>query len=225
MQKNARTVQGIIEEKLRKILKINKVNLIGSGRTDAGVHANEQIANVSLETNMTFIQIKNALNSILPKDVYINDCRETDDQFNARFSAKKREYIYYIIDDYSPTKRMYYWQCKWSLNEQKLNKCASMIIGEKKFSLLSKASSETKNKICNIYESSWIFNKGYAEYRIVGNRFLQHMVRLLVGTMIEVSRNRIPVKDFNKMLQCKDTNYTSVRAPALGLFLNKIYYE
>ena len=189
------------------------------------MHANQQTANVSLDTNMTSMQIKKAINSKLSKDIYIKDCREVKMNFNSRFSAARREYIYYITYDSSPMKRYYYWQIKQSLDEDLLNKCADIIIGENDFSLFSKASSETKNKICNIYESYWTINNNDVLYTIIGNRFLQHMVRLIVGSMIEVSRGRISIEEFKSILNCKEVKKTAVRAPAQGLFLNKIYYE
>ena len=224
-QKNQRTIQGDIESAFMDILKVDSINVIGSGRTDAGVHATGQAANVFCDTKMSPLQIKKALNRKLSSDIFIKDCAPVSDQFNARFSAKKREYIYYITDDYSPINRQYSWYCKWNFSKEKLNKCADILIGENNFSFFSKASSETKNKICCIYESSWNFESNLSTYKIIGNRFLQHMVRLLVGTMIEVGRNRLSIKDFKNILKCKDTHFNCVRAPALGLFLNKIYYD
>ena len=99
-----------------------------------------------------------------------------------------------------------------------------MLIGEYDFSQYSKASSDTENKVCKIYESIWIFDDSKFEFKIIGDRFLQHMVRLLVGTMVEVARNHMSVNDFSKILHGKKTRFDAVRAPAKGLFLNKIYY-
>ncbi len=189
------------------------------------MHANQQTANVALDTNMTSLQIKKAINSKLSKDIYINNCTEVKLEFNSRFSAVRREYIYYITYDSSPMKRYYSWQIKHKLDIDLLNQCADIIIGENDFSLFSKASSETKNKICNIYESYWVINNNNISYTIIGNRFLQHMVRLIVGTMVQVSIGKISVEEFKKILNCNKIKTTAVRAPARGLFLNKIYYE
>ena len=170
-------------------------------------------------------QIKSALNTKLPDDIYINYCRVINKEFNARFSAKKREYNYYIINHYSTSKRLYSWFCKWEIENKKLFQCSDILIGENDFSLFSKASSETENKKCIIYKSKWILENDQYFFLIQGNRFLQHMVRLLVGTMVEVGRGRIPIDDFKKMIKCSRTNFCSVRAPAKGLFLNKVYYD
>ena len=196
-----------------------------SGRTDSGVHANCQIANFSTDTKMSNLQIKNALNRNLPQDIYIKDCEIVHKNFNSRFSAIKREYIYYVKNDYSPINRMYFWHCKWPLDYKKLNECADLLLGENNYSLFSKASSETKNKVCIITHSKWSFDGECYKYKIIGNRFLQHMVRLLVGTMVEVSRNRLSVVDFKNILICKEDKFTAVRSPAEGLFLNRIYYD
>jgi tRNA pseudouridine38-40 synthase len=225
IQKNANTIQDSIESALKKIMKIDNINLIGSGRTDAGVHANNQCANVLLDTKMTCEQIKKAINSKLSNNILIKNCIEVNLEFNSRFSAKRREYIYYITDDFSPMNRYFFWQNKRKLNKDKLEKCAAMIIGEYDFSLFSKASSETKNKICTIYQSSWKFENKFISYKIAGNRFLHHMVRLLVGTMVEVSIGTLSLDQFSSLLKLEKIKASAVRAPARGLFLNKIHYE
>tara|TARA_Y100000746_G_C15398795_1_gene405461 strand:+ start:285 stop:1019 length:735 start_codon:yes stop_codon:yes gene_type:complete len=225
IQKETRTVQGVIEEQLRSIFKSGHINLIGSGRTDAGVHANCQVANFFVETNMDESQIMKAINRKLPKDILIKKCSLVNDKFNSRFSATRREYIYNITDEYSPINRMYFLHHKWPVDKEKLSVCADLLIGENDYTQFSKASSETKNKICVIYHSEWIFlNKTYT-YKIIGNRFLQHMVRMLVGTMLEVARDRISIKDFKDILKCNKTKLTAVRSQASGLFLNNVYYE
>ena len=208
-----------------QIFSNQNIKVIGSGRTDAGVHANCQIANVEIDTEMKSEKLKKAINSFLPSDIYIMKCDEVENDFHARFSAKKREYLYYISNEYSPINRMYTWNCKWNLDQSKLKKCSKLILGEKNFSLLSKASSDVRNKICVVYESQWDISEKKLIYRITANRFLQHMVRLLVGTMVEVARGRISVDEFNKILNNKDSNFSAVRAPAKGLFLNNIFYD
>ena len=225
IQPKVKTIQNYIEESIRKIFPNQNIKINGSGRTDAGVHANEQIANIIIDSEMKPEQLRRAINNYLPNDIYIHECNLVDEEFHARFSAKKRQYLYYISSSYSPINRMYSWHCKWDLEKSKLEKCSEIIIGEHDFSLLSKASSDIDNKLCTIFESKWIFSNSDICFKITANRFLQHMVRLLVGTMIEVARGRIPVKEFEKMLNNKKINFSSVRAPSEGLFLNKIFYD
>jgi tRNA pseudouridine38-40 synthase len=170
-------------------------------------------------------QIKKALNSKLPMDIFIKECSIVSDDFHSRFSATKREYLYYINYDNCPFKRLYSWNCKWLFDKDKLEESSKLLLGKHDFSLFSKASSETKNKFCNIEYSEWAFENGQAIYNIHADRFLQHMVRLLVGTMIEVGRGRIPLDDFLNMIHCKKTKFHSVRAPGEGLFLSSIQYD
>ena len=130
-----------------------------------------------------------------------------------------------ITKNYSTITRNYTTFLKWDIEPLILDECAKKLFGEHDFTLLSKASSDVHNKICIIFESEWIVSNSDICFKITANRFLQHMVRLLVGTMIEVARGRIPVKEFEKMLNNKEINFSSVRAPAAGLFLNKIFYD
>ena len=223
-QPNVTSIQEVLESKLKKISNCNELNIIGSGRTDSGVHAYNQVANFFLETSLSEMQIRNALNKELPDDIYIKDCKIENNDFHARFSAKKREYIYYISNTFLPMKRLYSWNLKWNVDFLVLQECSEIIVGEYDFSLFSKSSSETKNKVCKIYKSKWKIKENTLEYNILGNRFLHHMVRFLVGTMIEVSRGRYSIQNFKKMLNNKKVDSYPLCAPAKGLFLKNIYY-
>ena len=225
VQKNGRTVQGELQDALQKIFKNQKINLIGSGRTDSGVHALGQIANIKLDTDMENESLLNAVNGNLDKnDITITNVDKVNSDFHSRFSAFKREYIYKISTEYSPIGRDYYWSIQEEINIQKLHDCAKLIIGEHDFTQLSKKNDEIDNKICNIYLSEWDVFENKIHYKIIANRFLHHMVRYLVGTMIEVSKNRsFTTNDFDLMLQGKDREQI-FRAPSKGLYLKKIYY-
>ena len=225
VQKNGRTVQGELQDALQKIFKNQKINLIGSGRTDSGVHALGQIANIKLDTDMENESLLNAVNGNLDKnDITITNVDKVNSDFHSRFSAFKREYIYKISTEYSPIGRDYYWSIQEEINIQKLHDCAKLIIGEHDFTQLSKKNDEIDNKICNIYLSKWDVFENKIHYKIIANRFLHHMVRYLVGTMIEVSKNRsFTTNDFDLMLQGKDREQI-FRAPSKGLYLKKIYY-
>ena len=110
IQKNELTIQGQIESALYKIFKNDSINCIGSGRTDTGVHAYHQIANIKVDTLMDAQELRNALNANIKNDIFINSCKIVNDDFHARFSAIKREYVYYIEKKFSPIKRHYCWQ-------------------------------------------------------------------------------------------------------------------
>ena len=225
VQKNGRTVQGELQDALQKIFKNQKINLIGSGRTDSGVHALGQIANIKLDTDMENESLLNAVNGNLnDNDITITNVDKVNSDFHSRFSALKREYIYKISTEYSPIERDYYWTIQEEIDIQKLHDCAELIVGEHDFTQLSKKNDEIDNKICNIYLSEWDIFENKIHYKIIANRFLHHMVRYLVGTMIEVSKNRsFTTNDFDLMLQGKDREQI-FRAPSKGLYLKKIYY-
>ena len=223
-QNSERTVQGEIETALKKIFKNQKINLIGSGRTDAGVHALGQVANIKLDSSMSSEEFINAINGNIGNDISIVDCNEVSSEFNSRFSAIKRQYEYRVSNSYSPITRKYIWHVKDKLNLDKLNECAELVLGEHDFTLLSKKNDDIKNKTCDIYISSWSSNDDYFFYNIAGNRFLHHMVRYLVGMMIEiVVGNKISIKDFRNTLDCIDRKLL-YKAPAKGLYLKNVYY-
>ena len=223
-QPQAKTIQGEIESALKKIFQDKLIYLVGSGRTDSGVHALNQTANFNIKTNMTEFQIKNALNSNLNSSIFIISCNEVSINFHSRFSAIKREYLYNISKIYSPFNKKFEWFIKYDLDLDKLAACSKLIIGKHDFSRFCKTSSRKENNICDIFVSKWTMNHEKVFYNIVSDRFLHHMVRLLVGTMIEVAVGRISLSEFEKLVQNKSCSINPVKSPAKGLFLNKVFY-
>ncbi|MAA50969.1 MAG: tRNA pseudouridine(38-40) synthase TruA [Candidatus Marinimicrobia bacterium] len=225
IQKNSRTVQGDIENALEKIFN-QKINLIGAGRTDSGVHALGQVANFKVSTSMTPDQLKNALNGNLERDIFIISCHEVNLDFHSRFSAVKREYIYKIQTNFTPISRNFSWSLDSNFVDINiLNECSKLVIGEHDFSQLSKKNVEIENKNCHIYSSKWIVDDSSLNYIISANRFLHHMVRYLVGVMIEVSKkNLLSIDDFESMLNANKRKFI-FKAPSKGLYLNRVLYD
>ena len=160
----------------------------------------------------------------LDKDVAITNCEITKSDFHARFSAIKREYEYRITDSFSPINRLYAWNIDYEVNKKVLDRCASQLLGEHDFTELSKNNEEIKNKICNIYHSKWIVEDNFLIFRVIANRFLHHMVRYIVGMMIEISRERsLTVDNLISKLNGKKDNII-YKSPSKGLFLKKVYY-
>ena len=221
------TVQGEIEAAFEKILHKNKqkISLIGSGRTDSGVHAVGQIANIIISTELKSNDLKNALNANTSNDIFIKKCEELDLDFHARFSAIKRSYFYKISRIYCPFINNREWFNNSMLDLDLLSHSADLILGSHDFSLLSKFNSEVNNRKCKIHESYWDFESGKLVYNIQSNRFLHHMVRYIVGTMIEVGKKNISLDSFSDLLNNKDTECLIFKAPPGGLYLNKVYYE
>ncbi len=225
VQKNGRTVQGDIENALEKIFN-QKINIIGAGRTDSGVHALGQVANFKVSTSMTSNELKNALNGNLGRDIFITNCNEVSIDFHSRFSAMKREYIYKIETNFTPISRNFTWNLDSNfIDINILNECSKLVIGQHDFSLLSKKNDEIENKNCHIYTSKWLVDDSSLNYIISANRFLHHMVRYLVGVMIEVSKkNLLSIDDFESMLNANERKFI-FKAPSKGLYLNRILYE
>ena len=225
IQKKGRTVQGDIEAALRKIFN-QHITLIGAGRTDSGVHALRQVANFKVESDMNPDTLKDALNGNLNRDIYIGKCEVVDDDFHSRFSAIKREYNYKIETSYLPIHRNYVWFLDSTiLDINTLHKCSKLILGKHDFTQLSKKNDDIDNKICDVFNSDWTINNSSFSYRIKANRFLHHMVRYLVGVMVEVSKNHLlSISDFKSMINAEERKMI-FKAPSKGLYLESIYYE
>ena len=225
IQKNAITVQATIKKALEDIVKTNNVNVIGSGRTDSGVHSVGQVCSVKLKTNMTNIQLLKALNSKLPNNIRVSLSEIVDDKFNARFSAVDREYIYKIKKESSPFDYKNYWNYPYDYDINILNNCAKIVIEQNNFYNFCKPSPEIKNYNCTISYSQWEIENDILIYQINANRFLHHMVRMLVGTMLEVSRGKILEVDFLNLFNQNLNKNMILTAPSKGLYLFKVKYE
>ena len=225
VQIKGRTVQGDIENALSVIYPGEKITLIGAGRTDAGVHALGQMAHINLPPKLSSEELLQALNGNLNQDVRINRIDETDKNFHARFSATAREYEYHIVKHFTPITRNYTTPLKWKVESQLLKKCSDILQGEHDFTSFCKATAEIDHKLCMVHSACWEESDTRLIFRIRANRFLQHMVRYLVGTMLEVARGRYSLRDFNFLIDNKKTEAVVVRSPAQGLFLKEVYYD
>ena len=225
VQAKGRTVQGDIEDAFSAIYPGETITLIGSGRTDAGVHALGQTAHINLPLKFSSEKLLKALNGNLLQDVRIEQVEEVDQNFHARFSASAREYEYHIMKQVSPVARNYTAPLKFKINIKLLKKCAKILLEKHDFTSFCKATAEVDNKYCIIYLAAWEESATMLIFRIKANRFLQHMVRYLVGTMLEVARGRYTLIDFNYLLNNEETEAVVLRAPAQGLFLKKVYYN
>jgi len=224
VQAKGRTVQGDIENALSVIYPDEKITLIGAGRTDAGVHALGQTAHINLPTKLSADELLQAINGNLSQDVRICQIETADEDFHARFSATAREYEYQIVKHFSPVTRYYTTPLKFKVDVEVLNKCADILSGEHDYTSFCKATAEVDHKFCNVHFAKWTESEERLIFRVKANRFLQHMVRYLVGTMLEVARGRYPSSDFESLLNNKQTKAVVVRAPAQGLFLKQVYY-
>ena len=225
LQKNRKTVQGEIENALIIISgSKDRIAVHGSGRTDSGVHAYGQVAHFDLDTNLASRDLFNAINSNTSTDCRIMSIEKVRSDFESRFDAIRRVYRYQV---YLGSSILYRNQA-WLINDieiKPLKELSEMIIGEHDFLSFSKYRPEQKNTNSIIYKSTWKKKDKMLFYEISGNRFLHHMVRYLVGTMVQVSRGQYLKKKFSSLLHEPRKNVQIHRAPANGLILLKVEYD
>jgi len=223
IQKNFVTVQSEIEKALSNLTS-QKVAITGSGRTDAGVHALGQVAHFDLIEKLNSEVIVSALNAKLNKDIRIISCKNVSRDFHARFSASKRFYTYRLRTNTFVLDQHFTHQSS-PLDIDLLNEASQLIIGEHDFTSFSKNNPKITNRNCSIYDSIWKDKESVLNYNICGNRFLHHMVRYLVGTMIEIGKNKFSLRKFKELLSSPRENVQIYKAPPNGLILKKIEYE
>jgi len=222
-QDNGKSIQGEIESALHQILQ-EKVNVIGAGRTDAGVHARGQTANFKTETKLDLLSIKGGLNGLLAEDIVVHNVDEVPHDFHARYSAKERLYSYTITRNPSALLRNYSWYVKYSLDIDLMQHAASAITGKHDFESFCKANSDVDNHFCAVSYAIWQEESSLLRFTISADRFLHGMVRALVGTMVDIGRGYIPFDGLINILEKKNHSVAGMAAPARGLILEKITY-
>jgi tRNA pseudouridine38-40 synthase len=200
------------------------VNLIGSGRTDSGVHALGQVANFKTENEIDTYKFKHSLNSVLPKDISILEMGQIDEVFNARFDARRRCYIYLFSNFKSPFFQKYSYYYHETLDCKLLNKLCLSLLGKKDFTSFARKNTETENKVCNVYEARWKETKGLIIFFIEADRFLHGMVRTIIGTLIKALKENQNEKFIEDIFSAKDREFAGEAVPANGLFLYKVKY-
>ena len=223
IQPDQRTVQGVIMEALKKLLK-EDVNLIGAGRTDVGAHALAQVASFQTETQLDLKGILEGGNSLLPEDVLIKEIQEVDLDFNARYSAKSKLYRYRIYLKRTALLKRYVWEVLFPLDLDKLKEATRGIGGEHDFSSFCVAKSTKEDNSCNVIYAKWVKRNQALIFEIEADRFLHSMVRSLVGTLVDVGRGYFHPSDFMDILNSKDRKKAGLTAPAKGLYLVKVNY-
>lgn len=217
-----KTVQETIECSLKKVTGEN-VTLIAAGRTDTGVHAMNQTANFKTDRKLDTSKLLYSLNSVLPESITIKNAVKVKDDFNARYSAKGKEYIYRISTAKKSVGGTYYTRLSYDLNYEIIKELIQFFKGEHSFRSLCKNKTDKHNFKCNI--TKFTFTKKGSEliFRIEGNRFLHSMIRALIGCIIDAARGKSDVKEIKQKFK-KGDNIKATYLPAKGLTLNKIYY-
>lgn len=222
-QPGLRTIQGEIQHALKKIFNYEG-NIISSGRTDTGVHAKGQVSNFFMNHPMPVSTIKAALNGNLSRDVRILSAEEVDESFHARFNAIKRHYRYTITRQESAINRFYMWCYKSKLNIEKMQQASNYLLGKKDFKAFCHAENSVNHCRCFVEKILWEQKDELLTLNIIANRFLHNMVRIVVGTMINVGRGFTSVEQIPQILNSQDRRNAGPTVPAKGLCLEKVYY-
>jgi tRNA pseudouridine38-40 synthase len=217
-------IQGTIQNAIYEITK-EEVKLNASGRTDAGVHALGQVANFKLELSIPADKIPNALNAKLPKDISIIACTEVDDEFHSRYSAKGKRYRYLIYNNMyrSPIYKDTSYHVRYDLDFEKMCEEAKHLIGEHDFKGFMSSGSSVNDTVRTIYDITLEKQENLIILEVEGNGFLYNMVRIIVGTLVDIGRGKIN-ESLKDIINSKNRGKCGHTAPPHGLFLKKVDY-
>ena len=224
-QPNGLSVQQVLEEALSTILR-QPIEVVGAGRTDAGVNASMMVAHMDVPLcSDTVAAQKDRLNRLLPPDVAVQRIVPVRDDAHARFSATSRTYHYYITFDKSPFLRHYAWRCPFPLDIDRMNEAASHLFDYTDFTSFSKLHTDVKTNNCRIMKAEWLQQAdGTWMFEVQADRFLRNMVRAIVGTLVDVGRDRMTVQQFCDIIERKDRCAAGQSMPGNALFLADITY-
>jgi tRNA pseudouridine38-40 synthase len=222
-QHNGVGVQAVVENALGKLLQ-GSIEIVGSGRTDAGVHCRQQFfhADISKEFDNESLIIK--LNSFLPAGISIQGIRQVKNDASARYDAVERGYQYLITRKKNPFLEGYAWHFFKPVNLETMNEAAALLLGEKDFECFSKVNTDVNHFLCTIKEAQWEQRDDLLIFNITANRFLRGMVRAIVGTLLDVGTDKITTDDFVKIVNSKDRRKAGANVPPYGLYLMKVKY-
>ena len=231
VQPNAATVQGTLASAIGRITG-EKVLPQGSGRTDAGVHALEQVATFVTESAVPTENFLKALNDVLPASVRVREVTEAPAEFHARHSARAKTYRYRIYRGVicPPFLARYVWHYPYPLNEEAMARASALVVGEHDFTSLAAVDPERGHEddpamnVRRIFSSSWERNREEFVYTVRGSGFLHHMVRNLVGTFVLVGKGTLRVEDLTRILEARNRSAAGATAPANGLYLVGVEY-
>ncbi len=224
VQKNARTVQGEIIGAIKKVFDTNDFEFQGAGRTDAGVHALNQVAHLDIKTNLNEKRIKNLLNDNLPADINILTVEKTTKNFHARRDATYKSYLYIISQRRTAFAKNFIWWIKDELDFDKMNLSAQNFIGFKNFISFSELDDEEKTTFVKIEDIQMKKEGALILIRIIGSHFLWKMVRRMIGVLVEIGRGNLTSDDLVRYLKEKSDEPAKFTAPPSGLYLEKVFY-
>ncbi|MDR3693249.1 tRNA pseudouridine(38-40) synthase TruA [Mucilaginibacter sp.] len=231
VQKNAITVQEVLNEKLSIILR-QPIETTGCGRTDTGVHARDFFAHFDVERYSDYRLWKinekenviRSINAILPKDIAVKSLFAVAENANARFDATSRTYEYHIHFNKDPFKNGFSWELRDRPDLELMNKAAQLMMAYNDFSCFSKSNTQVKTNNCKISYARWEETESGIVFRISADRFLRNMVRAIVGTLIMVGRKEIEPEAVQQIIESKSRSKAGTSVPACGLYLTEVKY-
>jgi tRNA pseudouridine38-40 synthase len=223
-QPNALAVQQVLEETLEKVLRV-PVELVGSSRTDTGVHASQQYAHLDLPAPLPDPdRTVHSLNALLPHDIAVRRLVPVPDEVHSRFAATHRRYEYRMVRHKDPflTHEAYVYRPELDLDA--MNRAADVLLRHEDFESFSKIHTSVNNFRCHLTEARWYWRGEVLVFGVQSNRFLRGMVRALVGTLLKVGRGQLSVEDFERIIVSRNRKEAGAQAPPHGLFLVEVGY-
>ena len=220
------TIQEVIEKKI-EIMTRQHSRLIASGRTDAGVHALGQVAHFKTSSQIPVEGFWHGLNSLLPSDIIIQSVEEVELEFHAQFGVKRKTYRYLILNRELPSAiyRNYSWHISLPLDVSALQNAAGILLGKKDFSSFQAAHPDTVDPVREVFKAEWSVRKeNFLCFTVEADGFLKHMVRNMVGTLVEVGKGKISAAEFERILEARDRRQAKITAPPQGLYLVEAKY-
>lgn len=222
-QPEKRTIQGEVESALGRLTQ-ESIRTTAAGRTDAGVHALGQVINFFTDSLLSTEVFRRGGNALLPKDVRFVAAVDVPSDFNARFSAKSRQYRYFISQNQRAIGRQYCWYLPLKLDIDLMQEAVKDIMGEMDFQSFCQAGADIEHYHCLVSQAEWSIVDDKLNFAITANRFLHNMVRILVGTCVEIGRGALPVVALRDIIAVKDRQKAGPTVPAQGLFMMRVNY-
>ena len=222
-QPNEISVQEVLEEKLSIILR-KKIDIVGAGRTDTGVHAKQLYAHFDFSEEIELEKFTFKLNSFLPKDISIFRIFPVKDDAHTRFDATSRAYEYQIHIGKNPFLTDSAYQLYHDLDLEKMNEAAKLMYDYTDFKCFSKSKTDVRTYNCDVMNAVWEKQENLLVFHVKADRFLRNMVRAIVGTLLEVGEGKKTVEDFRNVLESRDRTKAGTSVPALGLYLTEVVY-
>ena len=226
IQRNGPSIQAALEEALAVVLR-ERVRVVGSGRTDAGVHARGQVAHFRTDRPVDPERLQGSLNGLLPPSIAIRAVTPAPDDFHARYDARWRRYHYYVATVPCALERHLRWYLRPAPDFERMNRAARNLLGTHDFTTFCRTQAATRNRTCTVYLARWVPDPrpGDWHFEIVADRFLHGMVRAIVGTLIEIGRGQRDIAAIPELLAARDRRLAGPAAPAHGLVLEAVGYD